>query len=183
MNIPNILTFIRFLMIPSFIYIFYSSMDNSILYATGIFFLAGITDVLDGYIARKYDLITKVGIVLDPLADKLMLITVLVCFTHQNFLPIWVILIVGVKEAFMILGGVFLFYSDENIVIPANRFGKVATFSFYVLIFAVAFDIDGTLTFLLVLLAVTLALIAFVNYFIAFKNIDRENNKTKCIDK
>ncbi len=183
MNIPNILTTLRFLLIPVFIFIFYSSFDNNIIYAAGIFVLAGITDVLDGYIARTYNMVTKWGAALDPLADKLMQITVLICFTDKKYLPLWVILVIGIKEVFMIIGALFLYYFVDKTVIPANKYGKVATIAFYVAILAIAFNINQTLSFIFVLIAVLLTIIAFINYFIGFKVINNENKHMKYIDK
>ncbi|MTI65120.1 MAG: CDP-diacylglycerol--glycerol-3-phosphate 3-phosphatidyltransferase [Firmicutes bacterium] len=179
MNIPNFLTTIRFILIPIFIAIFYSPMKNNIVIATYIFILAGITDVLDGYIARKYDMITKFGTVLDPLADKLMLITVLICFTDANFLPIWVILVVGLKEITMILGGIFLYYCGDKTVIPANKYGKVATVSFYIAILSIAFHLNKIFSYALIILAVIITIIAFINYVIGFNT----KNKNINIDK
>ncbi|WP_069649980.1 CDP-diacylglycerol--glycerol-3-phosphate 3-phosphatidyltransferase [Caloranaerobacter ferrireducens] len=182
MNIPNILTTIRFLFIPIFIVIFYSSIENNILYATYIFILAGITDVLDGYIARKYNMVTKWGAALDPLADKLMQITVLVCFTDKKYLPLWVITVIGIKEILMILGGLFLYYFVDKTVIPANKYGKIATVSFYIAILSIAFKVNKLISFLLVSVAVVLTIVAFINYLIGFREINR-TNKEKSIDK
>lgn len=169
MNIPNILTTIRFLLIPIFLWIFYSNVDNNILYATYIFILAGITDILDGYIARTFNMITKWGIALDPLADKLMQITVLVCFTDKGYLPLWVIIVIGIKELLMILGALFLYYFVDKTVIPANKYGKVATVSFYVAILAIAFNVNKIISYILITLTVILTIIAFINYLIGFK--------------
>jgi cardiolipin synthase len=184
MNIPNILTTIRFLLIPVFIYFFYSpSIENNILYATSIFILAGITDILDGYIARTYNMITKWGIVLDPLADKLMQITVLVCFTDKGYLPFWVILVIGIKEFLMVIGAIFLYYFADKTVIPSNKYGKLATVFFYVAILSIALDISKALNYILVTIAVVSTIIAFINYLVGFKTINKDKYKRKNIDK
>lgn len=182
MNIPNILTVIRLLLIPVFIVVFYSSAENNILYATYIFIFAGVTDVLDGYIARTYNMITKWGTVLDPFADKLMQITVLICFTSANYIPIWVIIVIGIKELLMITGGLFLYYSMDRTVIPANKYGKIATLSFYVAIMVVAFEINEILSYVFITATVGLTLFAFTNYLIGFKMVSMGNNN-KCVDK
>ncbi|SHH22953.1 CDP-diacylglycerol--glycerol-3-phosphate 3-phosphatidyltransferase [Caloranaerobacter azorensis DSM 13643] len=179
MNVPNILTTIRFLFIPIFISIFYSSIENNILYATYVFILAGITDILDGYIARKYNMVTKWGTVLDPLADKLMQITVLICFTDKKYLPLWVITVIGIKEILMILGGLFLYYFVDKTVIPANKYGKIATVSFYIAILSIVFKVNKLISYLLVLAAVILTLIAFINYLIGFRKINRMNKEKR----
>ncbi|WP_425448146.1 CDP-diacylglycerol--glycerol-3-phosphate 3-phosphatidyltransferase [Dethiothermospora halolimnae] len=183
MNIPNILTTIRFFLIPAFIIVFYSSIENSLLYATYIFVLAGITDVLDGYIARKYDMVTKYGTVLDPLADKLMQIAALICFTSEGYIPIWVIIVIGLKEITMILGGLLLYFKENKTVIPANKFGKMATISFYVAILAVAFDFNYIINYILITITVIIMLIAFIKYLIGFKRVKMVNNNKECVDK
>ncbi|SDY97786.1 CDP-diacylglycerol--glycerol-3-phosphate 3-phosphatidyltransferase [Proteiniborus ethanoligenes] len=179
MNIPNVLTTIRFLLVPIFVFIFYSSIENNILYATIVFAIAGVTDVLDGYIARTYNMVTKWGVAMDPLADKLMQLTVLICFTSKAYLPIWVIIVVGLKEILMVIGALFLYYSFEKTVIPANRYGKIATIAFYIAILSIAFNFPETLSFILVLLAVMLTLLAFINYFLGFKEVRKDNKNIK----
>ncbi|WP_432663899.1 CDP-diacylglycerol--glycerol-3-phosphate 3-phosphatidyltransferase [Wukongibacter baidiensis] len=169
MNLPNILTTIRFLLIPVFIYMFFHEGESSVTYATYIFILAGITDVLDGYLARKFNLITKWGQAMDPLADKLMLITVLICFTISKYLPPWVIIIVGIKEILMIFGGLFLYYRKDKAVIPANRFGKIATVNFYIAILYTAFK--GPYSIIVITFAIMFTLFALVKYIINFKEL------------
>ncbi len=164
MNLPNIITIFRFILIPIFVKVFFSSSEKSLLYSILIFILAGITDVLDGYIARKYNAITKLGQAMDPLADKLMQLTVLLCFTIEEFIPLWVIIIYGVKEVSMILGGIFLYTRKDKFVLPANSYGKLATVIFYIAILAIAFDfIYGKL---LIATAALFTLYAFVRYAI-----------------
>ena len=174
--VPNIITSIRFLLVPIYILVFYSDMNNSLLYATLIFALAGITDMLDGYIARKYDLITKLGTVLDPLADKLMQLTVLVTFTSKNYIPMWAIVIIGIKEILMILGGLILYYGKNDIAIPSDKYGKFATVMFYVTIFTISFSsagADSTIGMILITATVVITLIAFVNYLIGFTKVNK----------
>lgn len=165
MNIPNVLTVIRFTLIPLFILAFFSSSNNSLLYSAYIFIFAGITDVLDGYIARKYNLITKWGQAMDPLADKLMQLTVLLCFTIEGLLPIWAITIVGVKELMMIFGGIFLYTKKDKIVIPANKYGKIATVIFYIAIISVV--LEFAYSTILIGIAIAVTVYAFIRYFMA----------------
>ena len=84
MNIPNLLTIIRFILIPLFVYFYFSNEQFSLEIAAIVFILSGITDTLDGYIARRFNQVTRLGTVLDPLADKLMLITVLASVTMSK---------------------------------------------------------------------------------------------------
>lgn len=164
MNLPNTITTLRFLLIPLFVGVFFSSLEKSLLYSILIFLLAGVTDILDGYIARKYNIITKWGQAMDPLADKLMQLTVLICFTIKQLIPLWVIIIYGAKELLMILGGVLLYTKKDKKVLPANSYGKVATVIFYIAILAIAFGF--TYGKLLITIAVLFTLYAFVRYAI-----------------
>ncbi len=173
MNIPNILTMLRFLLIPVFVYIFYSGAENSIVLAFYVFLGAGITDILDGYIARKYNVITKWGQAMDPLADKSMQLTVLACLTHRQYIPLWVILVIGVKETLLILGALVLYYIGNKIVIPSNNFGKMATVFFYGAICAVVFQIAYHIIWIVA--AVALTLMALVKYIIDFKKLENKN--------
>lgn len=168
MNIPNILTVIRFCLIPVFVYVFYNpDIHNNVLWGIVVFIVAGATDLLDGYIARKYNLITKWGKLMDPLADKLMLITVLISLYVKGIIPAPVILIVFVKELLMIVGAAFL-YKNRNIVVEANFFGKAATASFYVAVIATVLKFRYYKVLLYI--AVVLTIIALVQYgYRAFK--------------
>ena len=164
MNLPNTITALRFALIPLFVRVFFSSLEESLLYSILIFLLAGATDVLDGHIARKYNIITKWGQAMDPLADKLMQLTVLICFTIKQFIPLWVITIFGIKELLMIFGGIFLYTRKNKMVLPANSYGKIATVIFYIAILAIAFNFKYSK--LLIIIAILFALYAFVRYAI-----------------
>ncbi len=139
MNIPNALTLFRFILIGVFPYLYFmEGQVNNKVWAFAVFLLAGVTDVLDGFIARRCNLITKWGKLMDPLADKLMLITVLVCLFIDKVIPLWAILIIVLKELLMILGAAFL-YRQRKVVVQANFYGKLATFLFYVAVTALIF--------------------------------------------
>jgi len=166
MNVANILTLFRLFLIPVFVMLFFSGVPKSLLYSIYIFGLAGFTDILDGYIARKFNMITKWGTVLDPLADKLMLTTVLTCLVIAGLAPLWVLIIITAKEIFMIVAGTMLYSSDLEI--PSNYYGKISTFLFYISILTLAFDVR--LGSYLLNIAVFSAIIAFLNYFILYNN-------------
>ena len=124
-NVPNIITLIRFIFVPVVtVLIFFDMM----LYAMIVYIVACATDLLDGYIARKYHLITSEGVLLDPLADKLMAIFAIISFTVTGVLPLFVLIVILSKELLMISGGIFLYFKD--IVSPSNMFGKIAAFLF-----------------------------------------------------
>ncbi len=170
MNIPNILTIIRFFLVPLFILTFFSSSENYLILSSYIFIFAGITDVLDGYIARRFNLITKWGQAMDPLADKLMQLTVLICLTVKGILPPWVMIVVGIKETCMVVGGIFLYFRKEQVVIPANKYGKIATIVFYAAILSVIFGFAFAKQ--LVYLSIAITIFAFIQYcFIGVRTI------------
>ncbi len=129
-NIPNILTIIRFILVP---FIFISVITNHYLVAILIFTLSAITDILDGYIARKYNYITDIGKLIDPLADKLTQISLLLALTILNILPWWIITIVLIKETSMIIAASVM-YKKDDIVVYSKWYGKVATTLFYLAI-------------------------------------------------
>ncbi|WP_055669918.1 CDP-diacylglycerol--glycerol-3-phosphate 3-phosphatidyltransferase [Desnuesiella massiliensis] len=172
MNLPNILTIFRLFLIPVFLMVFFSGTPNYLLYSIIVFLIAGMTDILDGYIARKYNLVTKWGIVLDPLADKLMLLTVLSSLSIKNIIPSWIFVVVAMKEVLMIISGLFLYKKDT--VIPSNIFGKASTLLFYISIFTLGFNPMAGDNLLYI--AVASAVVALINYVIIyFRN--HKNNK------
>lgn len=128
-HVPNILTIIRFLLIP--IIIFFAFEDNYI--ATIIVLtISGLTDILDGYIARKYNFISDFGKLMDPLADKATQIALLGTLTIQKIIPLWIIVIVIIKEFLMISGASFLY--GKELVVSSKWYGKLATVLFYIAI-------------------------------------------------
>ena len=141
MNIPNALTLFRFLLVGVFPYLyFHQGLAYNKVWAFAVSSLAGATDVLDGFIARRCNLITKWGKLMDPLADKLMMISVLVCLFLDKVIPLWAALIIALKESLMIFGAAFL-YRNRRVVVQANFYGKLATFLFYVAITSLIFEL------------------------------------------
>lgn len=177
MNLANGLTLSRIFLIPIYLLFFYSTLEKRIVYAGIVLILSGITDILDGYIARKYDMITKLGTALDPVADKLTTFAVLVSFNSYGLIPPWILIVLGMKELALIVGGGILYYFGGEKVIPANKFGKVATFSFYVAIISVILPLPQTMTNILLYIAITFHLFAFFNYLTIFKTIMRDKDE------
>ncbi len=164
------------LLIPLFIIIFFSTFNYNFILATLIFILAGITDVLDGYLARKYNKITKIGQVMDPLADKLMQITVLTCLTIGGYIPIFLIIIIGIKEIIMIIGGIYIYFRKEKLVIPANKYGKIATILFYIAVILISLPNSEYFFYVTILFSI----LAFIQYFIiAIKKIKIVNKNNR----
>lgn len=128
-HIPNALTIIRFLLIPFIL--FYIFTGNYIL-AFIVFTLSGITDIADGCIARKYNLISNFGKLMDPLADKLTQIATLTSLVVVDIIPLWILVIVLSKEFIMICGASFLYGKD--VVVYSKWYGKLSTVLLYVAI-------------------------------------------------
>lgn len=138
LNLPNLITLFRIFLIPIFLYVYLRNPEENLLYSVVIFFIAGFSDFLDGYLARKNNLVTPFGTVMDPLADKLMLLTAIISYAITGVIPYIILILVGIKETFMILGGIVVY--KWGIINPANRLGKFVTFSFYIGIFTLLFS-------------------------------------------
>ena len=128
-NIPNALTVVRFILIPLIVYYILTGQ-----YIAGFIVLtiSGLTDVLDGCIARKFNFITNFGKLIDPLADKATQIAVLASLTFKGIVPLWILLIVFIKEIVMVAGASFLY--GKKLVVSSRWYGKLATVLFYVAI-------------------------------------------------
>lgn len=172
----------RIILIPIYLLIFYSSMENRLLIAGLIFLLAGISDLADGYIARKYDLTTDLGAVLDPFADKLMSFAVLISFTSIKLIPPWVLIAIGIKEIFMIIGSAISIIHHKDTVVHANYYGKFATISFYIAILSIVFKVNALLSTMLLIITVTMNVLAFYKYLRMFLK-NRENKNSQYVDK
>lgn len=172
MNLPNFLTSVRFILVPIFYLVYFSGHEYSFMLSMLIFFIAGLTDILDGRIARKYNLVTKWGIVLDPAADKLMSITLLYCLSKDGLIPTWIFGIFLIKEICMILGGLTLL--SNKTVVSADHFGKYATLLLYLSI--AVFIFNRSIGIFLLYAAIVMTISAFINYFIKFIKI---TNKTR----
>ncbi len=169
MTIPNIITTIRFLMVPVYPIVYYSQIPNAKIIALGIFVLAMILDVVDGFIARKYNMITNIGKMLDPAADKCMVITVVSTLVADGKLSELFLYFVLAKELIMIFSGTFI-YKKEKIVIPANFFGKLATFlTFWLLVDAMSIALYLDIFMLVVVAAMACAFVTYCINFVYLK--------------
>lgn len=128
-HIPNALTILRFILIP---FIIISIVKNDYLEAFIILTLSGLTDILDGFIARKFNFITNFGKLIDPLADKATQVSILVTLSLKDIIPMWILMIVFLKEFVMIAGASFLY--GKELVVSSKWYGKLATVLFYLAI-------------------------------------------------
>lgn len=127
MNLPNKLTLLRIIMIPVFVVLLYFDFPFNNLVALAVFILASITDTLDGYIARKYNLITDFGKFMDPIADKLLVTAAMLVFVDWHMMPAWVVIVVVARE--FIVSALRLVAANNGRVIAAGWSGKVKTAS------------------------------------------------------
>lgn len=157
MNLPNILSLCRLILSPVIVWMF---VLNKAGWGYIIFGLAALTDILDGFIARKYDIKTKLGTVIDPLADKVLVLSVLFSISVKGIIPSWIPEILFLKEMIMIIGGLFLW--NRGIVIPANIYGKTATMLIYASV--LGSYIDKRLGFYGLVLALAISVAALLSY-------------------
>lgn len=164
MNLANALTTGRILAIPLFLYFFFADFTNHYFWAGIVFLFSGISDFFDGYIARTFNLTSKLGRLLDPLADKLSMISVFVSLAMVQILPLWIITIILVREVAILSGSVIFYFTGIDMVFP-TRFGKFATFCLYGLAVASILSV-GFLDQIFLYLAIPLTLFSGVHYVI-----------------
>jgi len=128
-HVPNILTISRFILIP---FILIAISRDNYIFAIILLTISGLTDVLDGFIARKFNFITNFGKLIDPLADKATQISVLVALMLKNIIPFWFIAIIFIKEFLMVAGASFLY--GKELVVSSKWYGKLTTVLFYIAI-------------------------------------------------
>ena len=131
-DIPNILSIIRIFLVFVFVFVFF--VLNSPIWARVVFLVAGATDVVDGYLARRFNWISNLGKILDPFADKFMQCTALVCLCIRSYVPLWFVLVFFAKEmATLIIG--LLVIKRRSVVVVSKWYGKTAVCLFYLAIF------------------------------------------------
>lgn len=167
MNLPNKLTVSRVILIPFFVFsLLYQGGENQNLryVAAAIFILASLTDLLDGKIARKYNLVTNFGKFMDPLADKLLVCSALICLIELGQLPAWMVIIIISRE--FIISGFRLVASDNGIVIAASYWGKFKTTFQMIAVILLILRIPALalVTNLCVWVALALTVISLIDY-------------------
>ena len=125
MNLPNKLTIARMAMVPLFMIALLMNSPASRILATVIFALASLTDMLDGQIARKYNMVTNFGKLMDPLADKVLTAAAMICLVELGDLAAWIAVVIIFRE--YLITGLRSVAASENIVVAANIWGKVKT--------------------------------------------------------
>lgn len=163
MNLPNKLTFIRLVLAIPFIYFLQESgnvsSDLALTYrliAFAVFVIASLTDFFDGYLARKYNLITDFGKLMDPLADKILVISALVLFVELRYIPAWMSIIVIARE--FLISGIRMLAAAKGEVIPAGKLGKYKTTSQMIVILIMIIVGDQPYNFYLMMIPIILTL-------------------------
>mgnify|MGYP000994180835 FL=1 len=169
MNLPNKLTILRVIMIPFFVaaLLYDGGANQNMRYvAAALFIIASLTDMLDGKIARKYNLVTNFGKFMDPLADKLLVCSALICMIELRELPAWMVIIIISRE--FIISGFRLVASDNGVVIAASYWGKFKTTFQMIGVVLLIFNIPvlSTLTTIIVWIALALTVISLVDYVV-----------------
>ena len=169
MNLPNKLTILRVIMIPFFVaaLLYDGGANQNMRYvAAALFIIASLTDMLDGKIARKYNLVTNFGKFMDPLADKLLVCSALICMIELRELPAWMVIIIISRE--FIISGFRLVASDNGFVIAASYWGKFKTTFQMIGVVLLIFNIPAlsTLTTIIVWIALALTVISLVDYIV-----------------
>lgn len=176
LTIPNILSIIRLVLVVFFVVAFF--IYENMLPAGIIALIAALTDVADGYIARKYNMITDLGMILDPLADKLIQAAICLCIGYKYNLII-IPLIFIIKETLMVIGGICIVKAGKKIP-PSKWYGKLATLVFFAVTIAIMiFDkwMTKILTIALLLVAAVFMLFAFALYFVRYFEINGSKSK------
>ena len=178
MNLPNKLTIFRVILIPFFVFFMLAPYfpDNGKYIAVAIFIIASLTDMLDGNIARKYNLVTNFGKFMDPLADKLLVCSAMICLVATGQLASWIVIIIISRE--FIISGFRLIAADNGIVIAASYWGKFKTVFQMLMIIVLILDIQNAgfqvLGVILTYVALVLTVVSLIDYIVKNKQVLKE---------
>lgn len=176
MNLPNKLTVLRVIMIPFFIFFMLTDYAGAAAkwVALAIFIIASLTDMLDGKIARKYNLVTNFGKFMDPLADKLLVCAAMICLVEMGKLASWMVIIIISRE--FIISGFRLIAADNGVVIAASYWGKFKTVFQMVMICLLIADIGAiaVVTTVVTWIALILTVVSLVDYLMKNKDVMKD---------
>lgn len=178
MNLPNKLTIMRVILIPFFVFFllapYFPGYGNYI--AVAIFIVASLTDLLDGKIARKYNLVTNFGKFMDPLADKLLVCSAMICLIELDRLASWIVIVIIARE--FIISGFRLVASDNGVVIAASYWGKFKTTFQMLMVIVLILDIPHpafqVLGVVLTYVALILTIVSLIDYIAKNKDVLKE---------
>lgn len=170
MNVPNILSLIRIILAFIFAILLFNSYK---FLAAGIFLLAILTDLVDGYLARKYNQITLLGKILDPAADRLLMLLAFLILFLKHDLPLGLAILAISYHIFIVIGWIIIFQT-KKVAIEHNFWGKLNSFLQAVMFFAVIFNFYPEIFFIIVTSSILIAFLSYVRKAVlAFKNVPK----------
>ena len=173
MNTANKLTLLRVILIPVYLVIWYLNFGYNNLVALAIFIIASVTDFIDGYVARHYNQVTDFGKFMDPLADKVLVITAMIVFCAMGRFPAWALVIVMARE--FAVSGLRMVAVDNGRVIAAGWSGKVKTFATMVCLCIMHLPIWGWLNWVCIIVIAATTLYSGIEYFAKNKDVLNTN--------
>lgn len=172
LNVPNALTVLRILLVPVLVVALLDETSTG-WWAAGVFALASLTDMIDGYIARSRRQITTFGKLMDPVADKLLIIAALVVLVSQSRIPAWIAMVIIAREFAVTVTR--LAATGQGLVISANWWGKAKTIvQVAAIFFAIAFNPTPPAVDVLLYLAVLITVVSGIDYFFGLRRLLRE---------
>lgn len=178
MNLPNKLTVFRVILIPFFVVLLLFDITNYDKWiALAVFIIASLTDFLDGHIARKYNLVTNFGKFMDPLADKLLVCSALICLVELARIPAWIVIVIIARE--FIISGFRLVASDNGVVIAASYWGKFKTTFQILMICLMIADLEPLyyVTQIVMWIALALTVVSLMDYLVKNKDVMKDTGK------
>ena len=170
MNLPNALTGLRILLVPVLVVVLLTRLPHGLYLGAGIFGLAVLTDYLDGYFARRRNQVTRLGILLDPLADKLLTASAFISLVELNAVPAWMVLIIVGRE--LVITGLRNVAANRGLLIPASALGKgkmvVQVVAIFLLLFGERYPVLKAPALAALWVVVVLAVISALDYFRLF---------------
>ena len=166
MNLPNKLTILRVVMIPLCLLFALLGFHTA---AAGVFALAALTDLLDGHIARKHNMVTNFGKFADPVADKILVLSVMIVLLYQGLFPWWAVCVVAIRE--LAVDGLRLVAVEQGLVIPAGKLGKFKTNAQIFAVLAALLFLPGWLVMILVITMSLLTVISGAQYFYGARSV------------
>lgn len=179
MNLPNKLTIMRVILIVPFVLFLLTDLGGEAgkWIALAIFIIASLTDMLDGKIARKYNLVTNFGKFMDPLADKLLVCSAMICLVANDKIPAWIVIIIIARE--FIISGFRLVAADNGIVIAASYWGKFKTTFQMIMVCLMIADIAAIQLFtdIIMWIALVLTIVSLIDYLMKNKSVLSDGEK------
>ena len=172
MNLPNKLTVLRVILIPFFlVFVLVFSIPHHMIWALSVYVLASVTDFLDGRLARSYNQVTTFGKFLDPLADKLLVCSAMICLIPLGRIPAWIVCIIVARE--FAISGFRLIAAEKGTVIAASYWGKFKTTFQMIMVILMIADIEALrpLTAIIMWIAAALTIISLVDYIMKNKDV------------